>query len=65
MFANPDGCDEKMSVRIKIISLHNGKKIVEKQFKNNGNYSGSQFKGSRFKVRERPASLASESIAGR
>ena len=35
MFANPDGCDEKMSVGIKIISLHNGKEIVEKQFKNN------------------------------
>ncbi len=64
MFANPDGGNEKMSVIIKIISLHNGKKIIEKQFKNNGN-SGSQFKGSRFKVRERPARLASESIAGR
>ncbi len=35
MFPNPDGCDEKMSVRIEIISLHNGKKILEKQFKNN------------------------------
>ena len=35
MFTNPDGCDEKMSVRIEIISLHNGKKILEKQFKNN------------------------------
>jgi len=55
MFANPDGCDEKMSVRIKIISLHNDKKIFEKQFINNGNYSGSQFKGSRFKVREHKA----------
>jgi hypothetical protein len=35
MFANPYGCDEKMSIRIKIISLHSGKEIVEKQFKNN------------------------------
>ncbi len=35
MFPNPDGCDEKMGVRIEIISLHNGKKILEKQFKNN------------------------------
>jgi len=35
MFANPDGCDEKMSVGIKIISLHNGNKILGKQFKNN------------------------------
>jgi len=34
MFANPDGCDEKMSVRIETIGLHNGKKIFEKQFKN-------------------------------
>ena len=34
MFANPDGCDEKMSTIIKIISLHNGNKVLEKQFKN-------------------------------
>ena len=35
MFANPDGCNEEMSDRIKIISLHSGKKIFEKQSKNN------------------------------
>ena len=35
MFANPDSCDEKMSVRIKIISLHSGIEMLEKQFKNN------------------------------
>ena len=35
MFANPDGCDEKMGGRIKIIGLHSHKKILEKQSKNN------------------------------
>lgn len=35
MFANPDGCDEKMSVGIEIIGSHNGKELLEKQLKNN------------------------------
>ena len=35
MFANPDSRDKKMRGIIKIISLHNGKKILEKQSKNN------------------------------
>jgi len=35
MFANPDSRDEKVGSRIKIISLHSCKKILEKQSKNN------------------------------
>jgi hypothetical protein len=33
MFANPDGCNEKMGVGIETIGLHNDKKIFEKEFK--------------------------------